>query len=104
MSERTFVYLTKPHGKNWGIQIISSNPKAVVRFKETCYSNLDRKSNWFHQCNEREYQFFEFWTDDHDLILAESMKIAERMGMELMLEEPSLEAIRSIALSYIHGN
>jgi len=82
MQEKLYIELPDGIHNNYGLTYEGTEDKAE-KFKILMYSTLDRKLNWFHQGNDIDYQYFEFWTDNHDLILSEAFRIADVLGLDL---------------------
>ena len=90
----SWLHLTQPTGKNMGIQIESNDADLVLRMRSLCRATLPRDLDWFHQGDDRSWQFFEFWQSNHDRMLEEAMRIADELGLELHLEEPPYDLRR----------
>ena len=66
--ERQFGY-----DKNAGLVFESDdNPELVKRVRNFIYSSLDKKLQWFLQCDADNCIFFECWHKDDDLLLKEA--------------------------------
>jgi len=72
--------------KGYGLAFQSENKEEIIKFASLCKCTLNKNLNWFHQCNEKTFQFFEFWSSDLSLMLEESLRIAKEMGISLKIQ------------------
>ena len=72
-------------GKGLVLTLWCDNPKVIEKFKQTCYEQLGREVNWFHQCDCETYQMFEFWIqpDKLSLVRESAKKVADEMRLKL---------------------
>jgi hypothetical protein len=78
------LYLRLPiRGKNFALIWAGNDALEGEQFIKFGFTYLSRDSHYFLQSDSPEWKMFEFWTMDQDLILAESLKIASLLGMEL---------------------
>jgi len=82
MQEKLYVELPDGIHNNYGLTYEGTEDRAD-QFKSLMHSTLDKKLNWFHQGRDTGYHYFEFWTDNHDLILSEVLRIADAMRIDL---------------------
>lgn len=57
-------------GKGWGVEVQASRYIPAGFARRMLFSEPLKKAKAFLQCEGHDYLFFEFWTDDEDLILA----------------------------------
>ena len=72
-------------GKGLVLSLWCEDLKKIDKFKETCYLELTREVNWFHQCDCETYQMFEFWIQPArlDMVREQAQEVAKAMKMEL---------------------
>ena len=75
-------------GKGLAMTLWCENTVTIERFKEACYGNLTRETQWFHQCNCDTYQMFEFWISPAklDVVKEQCASVASTMKMELHID------------------
>jgi hypothetical protein len=61
--------------------LYSDDVNKIEVFKHLCYGNLPKNLGWFHQCNTRQFQMFEFWKPHHDAMVMISQRIAQEMRL-----------------------
>ena len=102
------LYLCKTPGKNWGLHLIYSTRRNYLALKRVVLrgwfnSNLnpfiqsdsDPMREFWKQLEDEnnniafrhDYLFIEFWTNNQELILEESLRFAESIEEELLLED-----------------
>jgi hypothetical protein len=84
-----WLYLTRAKGSLLALSFLSKDVAKIEKFKNTCYVDLPKSLHWFHQGNAETWQMFEFWSDKDDQILDAAIDIADKMGVELELMDPS---------------
>lgn len=87
------LYIHFPDGTHgWGICLWSEDQEKIKNLIDYCMrSMLDKKLKYFWQSGSKpdekgnypDFQFFEFFTNDEDLVLKECEKVADYMGMSL---------------------
>ncbi len=73
-------------GKGVCLSLWSEDINKIEMFKGLCTGNLPRALNWFHQCNTRYYQMFEFWKPVSSAMTEIAQKIATEMNIELIID------------------
>lgn len=86
-----WLYLTRAKGQLLTLSFLSKDAAKIEQFKDLCYVDLPKSLHWFHQGNSDTWQMFEFWSDKDNQILDAAMNIADKMGVELQLMDPSRE-------------
>ena len=78
----------KLSGKGLVLSLWSDDTARIERFKDTAYLNLEKSLNWFHQCDAKEYQMFEFWISPSklDLVRENAQQVAAKMKMNLEID------------------
>jgi hypothetical protein len=94
------IYLTQPPMKQWALQLLSRDGDISEKFVDACMSGvIPQRLNTFWQSGSHarrgEYHMFEFWSADEERILRAAMDVADHMGMELSLENPTPEFVRN---------
>lgn len=77
----------KDNLKNYGLVLESDSKEKIVKFTNLCKVTLSKNLNWFHQGNCENFQFFEFWSNDLELMLEESLRIAKEMEISLEIKK-----------------
>lgn len=73
-------------GKGVCLTLWSDDVDKIEMFKGLCTGNLPKALNWFHQCNTRYYQMFEFWKPVSSAMTEIAQKIATEMNIELIVD------------------
>jgi hypothetical protein len=68
-------------GKGVCLTLYSDHIEQIEKFRQLCYKNLAKQLQWFHQCNSRQYQMFEFWRPQSDAMRRVTNLIAKAMGL-----------------------
>lgn len=85
VSQRQGIFLVAPevYHNNPGLQIISSDPVQIKRFKELCWSRF-KAHRPFLQSDAADFVYFEFWgSGKDDEIISIAQSIAEEIGLPL---------------------
>ena len=70
-------------GKGVCLSFRSDDIDKMEEFKGLCIINLPKALHWFHQCNSRSYQMFEFWIPQTQAMVDSAKRIADAMNLKL---------------------
>jgi hypothetical protein len=87
------LFTDKIAGKGVVLTLWSDDVSKIEVFKHLCYANLPRSLSWFHQCNSRTYQMFEFWNPNLVTITMIAGQISAAMGIKLVADIADAKAI-----------
>lgn len=89
---------TDPH-KGPHLSLWSDDVDKIETFKFLCYANLPKELHWFHQCNTRTYQMFEFWKPFGPEMRSIGSEIAQAMEL-LFLDDLNSVYLTSMKIEH----